>query len=254
VPAISSKREWRPLEQSRAARVAHDQHALSWAIAFHRAVGRLATDNWRTPRYATGRYPVPQIGSGQRRHAIKTNEIPLPEEQAMIDLELAAFGEIKPDLALEVRIETIKLTFDLLVEIDLTARPSYNRDKLPAYDAFLCGWCLVHPRYRILQTRPVVLFVCPNEHALVGFAKVADETLTGRIGVMGSPAEQWYFPARDHLFLAVETDVHHGRLNALALPRLPPTIREKLNGERELSLTRVSLLPEMIVARASGAP
>ena len=35
----------------------HDLHALSWAIAFHRAVGKLATDNWRTPRYVTGRYP-----------------------------------------------------------------------------------------------------------------------------------------------------------------------------------------------------
>jgi hypothetical protein len=58
-PAISPKREWRALEQPQAARLAHDLHALSWAIAFHRAAGKLATDRWRTPRYATGRYPVP---------------------------------------------------------------------------------------------------------------------------------------------------------------------------------------------------
>ena len=69
-PAISPKREWRPIEQPRAGRLAHDLHALGWAIEFHRTVGELATDRWRTPRYATGRYPVPQVGSGQRRHPI----------------------------------------------------------------------------------------------------------------------------------------------------------------------------------------
>ena len=46
------------------------------------------------------------------------------------------------------RIDALKLTFDLLVELDLTARPSYNREKFLAYDAFLCGWSLAHPRYK----------------------------------------------------------------------------------------------------------
>jgi hypothetical protein len=78
-PAISPRREWRPLEGYRAARLAHDLHAIAWAIALHRTVGPLATDNWRTPRYATGRYPVPQLGSGQRRHPITLNEIPVPD-------------------------------------------------------------------------------------------------------------------------------------------------------------------------------
>ena len=48
----------------------HNLHALSWAIELHRVVGELATDYWRTPRYATGRYPVPQIGNGHKRHPI----------------------------------------------------------------------------------------------------------------------------------------------------------------------------------------
>jgi hypothetical protein len=117
-------------------------HRMSWAISFHRAVGKLATDNWRTPRYVTGRYTVPQVGSGHRRHPIAINEIPIPEGQAMIDVELTKFGEVEPDVSLEVRVDTIKLTFDLLVELDLTERPSYNREKLLAYDALLCGWCL----------------------------------------------------------------------------------------------------------------
>ena len=102
-PAISPKREWRPIEQPRAGRLAHDLHALGWAIEFHRTVGELATDRWRTPRYATGRYPVPQVGSGQRRHPITITEIKVPDGQAIIDLELKTFTEIKPDLSLEFR-------------------------------------------------------------------------------------------------------------------------------------------------------
>jgi len=124
-PAISPRREWRAIEQPRAGRLAHDLHALGWAIEFHRAAGELATDRWRTPRYATGRYPVPQAGSGQRRHVITLNEIKVPDGQAIIDIELKTFTEIKPDLSLELRVEPQKLTFDLLVELDLTARPSY---------------------------------------------------------------------------------------------------------------------------------
>ena len=69
-PAIHPQREWRPLEQRRAGTLPHNLHALSWAIELHRLVGDLATDYWRTPRYATGRYPVPQVGNGHKRHPI----------------------------------------------------------------------------------------------------------------------------------------------------------------------------------------
>ena len=134
------------IEQPHAGRLADDLHALGWAIEFHRDIGELATDRWCTPRYATGRYPVPQVGTGQRRHPITLNEINVPDGQSIIDLELKTFTEIKPDLSLELRVEPLKLTFDLLVEVDLTGRPSYNRDKFLAYDAFLCGWSLAHPR------------------------------------------------------------------------------------------------------------
>ena len=90
-------------------------------------------------------------------------DIKVPDGQAIIDLELKTFTEIKPDLSLELRSEQLKLTCDLLVEIDLTERPSYNRDKFLAYDAFLCGWALAHPRYRAQGTRPAVVFVSPNQ-------------------------------------------------------------------------------------------
>ena len=241
-PAISPKREWKPIEQPHAGRLAHDLHAFGWAIEFHRAVSELATDRWRTPRYATGRYPVPQVGQGQRRHPITVNEIPVPDGQAIIDLELKTFTEIKPDLSLELRIEQPKLEFDLLVEIDLTARPSYNREKFLAYDAFLCGWSLAHPRYRTQGTRPAVVFVSPNNQAALACAREADELITGRIGVMGSTPNHWYHAGRDHMFFATEADIHHRDLQALALPARPPGLRERLTGNRDLALDRVNLL------------
>ncbi|MBV8218709.1 MAG: replication-relaxation family protein, partial [Solirubrobacterales bacterium] len=241
-PAISTKREWRPIEQPNATRLAHDLHALAWATAFHRAAGDLATDRWRTPRYATGRFPVPQVGSGQHRHPITLNEIPVPDGQAIIDVELKSFAEIKPDLSLELRIDATKLTFDLLVEVDLTDRPSYNRDKLRAYDAFLCGWSVAHSRFSAQGTRPVVVLVTRTHRAALAIAREADELMTGRIGRMGAPAEQWYYAGRDHVFFAVEADVHRGELTALKLPAHPPGLRQQLQSSRELGLETVSLV------------
>jgi hypothetical protein len=173
---------------------------------------------------------------------ITLNEIPVPDGQAIIDIELKTFAEIKPDLSLEVRVKPLKLTFDLLVEIDLTARPSYNRDKFLAYDAFLCGWSLAHPRYQTQGTRPAVVFVCGNNRAALACAREADELMTGRIGVMGAPAEHWYYAGRDHTFFADEADIHRGDLSVLALPPCPPGLRERLTGSRELGVSRASLL------------
>jgi hypothetical protein len=97
---------------------------------------------------------------------------------------------------------------------------------------------------RTLGTRPVVLVVRRDERSLMGCAKVADKALTGRVGVMGAPADQWYHAEREQLFFAGQTDIHSGRLTARALPSLPPNLREELSGDRELALQPVSLLPE----------
>jgi hypothetical protein len=246
-PAISPKREWRPIEQHNAGRLAHDLHALSWGIELHRLVGDMATDHWRTPRYATGRYPVPQVGFGRDRHPITANDLPVPAGQAIIDLELKTFTEVKPDLSLELRLPDQALSFDLLVELDLTARASYNHDKFLAYDAFLCGWSLGHRRFQTQGTRPAVVFISPTPRAALALAKEADEAMTGRIGVMGTGPEHWYHPGRDHLFFAVEADLYHGDVRTLALPPRPPGLRERLTGSRELELTMVDLLPRRLL-------
>ena len=86
------------------------------------------------------------------------------------------------------------------------------------------------------------MFVSPNNHAALACAREADELMTGRIGVMGAPAEHWYYAGRDHIFFAAEADIHCGDLSVLALPAHPPGLRERLAGSRELALSEVSLL------------
>ena len=243
-PAIHPQREWRALEQRRAGTLPHNLHALAWAVELHRVVGELATDYWRTPRYATGRYPVPQIGNGHKRHPITMAELDVPDGHAILDLP--PFREIKPDVSLELRIPSLRLTFDLLVELDLTGRASYNREKFSAYDAFLTGWALTHPRFRTLQTRPVVVFVCPDARTALAYAAEADQAMTGRIGVMGAPPHEWYYPGRDHVFFAVEPDIHHDSLTAFALPPHPPEVRKQLEGSRRLQAAAVALLPHSV--------
>jgi hypothetical protein len=93
------------------------------------------------------------------------------------------------------------------------------------------------------------VFVCPNPRAALACAREADEALTGRIGLMGTTAEHWYYGGRDHMFFAVEDDIHHGDLSALALPPRPPGLRERLTGSRELELSRVALLPDKLLNR-----
>lgn len=240
--AIHPQRQWREPEAQAGARLAHDLHALEWALALHRVVGETATDFWRTPRYASGRFPVPQRGARQKRRRITDGDIARPEGQAILDLPLSEFAEIKPDVCLELRTASPRITFDLLVEFDLTRRPAYNRPKFAAYDTFLTGWALEHPRYRQLGTRPAVVFVSPEAHALLALAREADEVLTGRIGVKGTPEQEWYYPGRDHLFFALEEDLHRDSLAGLALPPYPPQLRTSLTGANGLRLEAVQLL------------
>jgi hypothetical protein len=84
----------------------------------------------------------------------------------------------------------------------------------------------------------------PKPHAALACAHEADQALTGRIGVMGTPAEHWYHAGRDHLFFAIEADIHYRDLSALALPPQPPGLRERLTGNHELALDHVSLLTD----------
>jgi hypothetical protein len=60
---------------------------------------------------------------------------------------------------------------------------------------------------------------------------------------MGAATDQWYFAGRDHLFFALEGDIHHGRLRALGLPQFPPAVRERLSGDRHLAVEPLQRKP-----------
>jgi hypothetical protein len=79
------------------------------------------------------------------------------------------------------------------------------------------------------------------------YARAADEVMRGSIGVTGSPAHERYYPGRQHMWFANESDIHNGDLTMLALPALPPQVRDALDGTRAVPLTRVLLFPERII-------
>ncbi len=116
-------------------------------VALHRLVGDLATDNWRTPRYATGRFAVPHTGAGHKRRPIGPRDIELDAAQAIFDVAAEDFAEIKPDVCWELHERSLRLRFDLLVKFHHANLPS-TEQKFRHYDAFLTGWCLQHPRFR----------------------------------------------------------------------------------------------------------
>ena len=120
-----------------------------------RSLGDRAAPRRRRPRHrllahpALRHRPLPGPPDRHRPQAPPDHHARAPRARRPRDLDLAPpFREIKPDVSLELRIPRLKLTFDLLVELDLTGRASYNREKFLAYDAFLTGWALAHPRYR----------------------------------------------------------------------------------------------------------
>ena len=159
-------------------------------------VGELATDYWRTPRYATGRYPVPQIGNGHKRHPITMRELAVPEGHAVLDLAAVS------------RDQTRRLARTAHPQPAAHLRPARRTRphrppllqprKLRAYDAFLTGWALAHPRYRALGTRPVVVFVSRDQRTALANARTPTGVMTDESARWAAAAE-WSAPAAPHL-------------------------------------------------------
>jgi hypothetical protein len=232
--------------------------------AFTRLVPAWTTTYWRTPRYHTGRFRPPQVGKGRARRGLRAADIFLGDGYSFASIPTDDWAEIKPDITIEVHVVSdpaprpgrrYDLTFDMLVELDATERAAYNEEKLRNYDAFLTGWCLEHSRVKQMRTRPIVVFTAVDATRVLSLMKTEDRVMTGRIGLLGAPEQEWYFPGREHTLFAVESDVHRGSLRALKLPRLPLGVREKLCDE-SLTLQQVGILPYSLVKAAGkrGAP
>jgi hypothetical protein len=214
-PAISPRRSWQPVEGDSPTEVVRRLRALAWTLALRRATADSTTDNWRTRRYESGRYPVPVGGDGR---AITLGELPLPAELTLVDVA-DEFVEVKPDASVELRLSGSNVSLELLVEV--VAEGDDTNETILAYDAFLAGWCLANPRLARHSDRPVVVLVCPNVQAALSCARRADERLRARLGSPAQPAEHWRYPARERVLVAVESAIHHGERAMLALPPLP---------------------------------
>ncbi len=249
--AIPPSREFRELEVEKGDRVRHDLHTLSWVIELRRLLGAQMSEKWRTPRWPAGTCGVPQAGSGRNRRTITLKDVKHAKHIAIFDLDSAAVARIEPDATCEVQLAEDALTLDVIVEMDLTDRSSYNIPKFKRYDAFLTAWWSETRRYKQLGTRPIVVFVCRTEEIALAYSQSADEVLHGSIGVTGSPAHKRYYPAREHIFFAVESAIYNSDLTVLALPPLPPDTREALDGNRTLTLSRVLLFPDRVLRAAN---
>ena len=205
--AIDPDREFRKQENARAAHLPHDHHALAWVVEFHHLIGNVATDNWRTHRYASGRFAVPQTSRPGRR-PIAPTDVQVGFNQFMFNVpQDEHFADIKPDVAAELYVKAIDLRFDLLVEYQHHAKHSDFDDKMRRYNAFLAGWCLEHRRFKKPGTRPVVVVVAADPRELLTLARRADGILTGAVGVQATGPTKWNYHARRHVFFALEEDV-----------------------------------------------
>lgn len=246
-PAVPPTREFRQLEVEKDARIRHDLHMLAWVIELHRLLGDQATDKWRTPRWPAGVCAVPQTGTGRSRRAVTLKDIKRPKHVGIFDVDSKDIARIEPDAICEIKLLEERLSFDLLIELDLADRASYNLEKFRRYDAFLTAWWSETRRYQQLGTRPGVLFVCTTAEIAMSYARAADGLMRGSIAVTGSAAHERYYPGREHVWFASESDIHEGDLTMLALPSLPPETREALDGTRSLALSRVLLFEERII-------
>jgi hypothetical protein len=252
---IPGSRRFRESEAVRGARVPHDLHVVNLLQALDDLVPRWTTDRWRTPRYVTGRFAPPLVGMGREQRRLRAADVQLEKGYGFSHIPQGGFEEILPDLSIEMHVVSdpaprpgrrFEVRFDLLFELDLTGKASYNREKFARYDAFLTGWALAHPRVRRLGTRPLVVFVSRTEAEMLALMREADEVMRGSVGKLGAPEHEWYFAGRAHVLFTVERDIHQGSLRALKLPALPRALRSELGDDRTTA-TRACILPPSLV-------
>lgn len=248
--AIPSTRKFRKQEAEKDGHIRHDLHTGSWVIELRHLLGAQATEKWRTPRWPAGALPIPQTATGRARHPITLKDIKHAKHVGIFDLDSADIVRLEPDAICEIHLLEDALKFDLIIELDLTNRANYNIPKFKHYDTFLTAWWSETRRYQQLGTRPIVLFLCRTEEIAAAYALAADETICGSIGVTGSPPATRYYPAREHIFFAAEPDIYRSDLSALALPPLPPKLREELDSDSTFSPRRVLLIPDRILRAA----
>lgn len=186
-------------EPGRGSMVPHEL-AVQLVTGALRAYGGTTVDvQWLTPEMPGGQLSVELLHGGD--DGVRLEDLTTRPGLAVIDERSDARGVVVPDISvrLDGPLAGQPRTLSLLIEVDRTARGSYNSEKFVAYDHFLAGWCLKTRRYgRELRARPVVVFVAQNPHAALRLLARADEEMTVGLGLPGHERSTYQFYGRTH--------------------------------------------------------
>ena len=78
------------------------------------------------------------------------------------------------------------------------------------------------------------MFVFADAQALKAHVELADRELDGRLGAIGLPAHEWWHPEREHIYFALEEELHRTSLRCFRLPALPRRMRDELGEHQPL--------------------
>lgn len=219
---------WRAPKLHSAQHAIHDLARNEWLFAFRSlAPGNLV--DWHGAR--SGKIEVPLIK--ERREAARRMTPTDLRENAPIDFGGTEFGNVVPDLTLELLLTKPggeKVKTDLLVEIEWGNNDETVRGKALDYDGFLTSWWKAHPRYKDLGRPPILFFVVPDAQRATRFIEILDEALTSYLlgpaqtqtreqraqGV--TPEAKRLYLGRRNIFVCVARDIHQRTLRAWRVP------------------------------------
>jgi hypothetical protein len=97
-------------------------------------------------------------------------------------------------------------------------------------DHLIAGWWSHVPRYARLGAPPTAVILCRDHDSATGFARLADEILVACHARIGTPPEAWAYPGREGVVIAVERDLHEGRLVGYRVPPVGAAVRRERTG------------------------
>ncbi|HEX7244029.1 MAG TPA: replication-relaxation family protein [Solirubrobacterales bacterium] len=250
---------WRAPELHSAQHVVHDLARNQWLFGF-RSLAPRHLIAWHGPR--SGKIEVPLVKEGREPpRRMVPNDL---RENAPIDFGGTEFGNVVPDLSLELLLrkpDGEKVKTDLLVEIEWGNNDEAVRRKALNYDGFLTGWWQAHPRYKSLGRPPILFFVVPDLQRATRFIEILDETLTSHLigpartqtreqrerGVTPTPSRLYL--GRRNVFVAVARDIHQRTLRAWRVPAELPgeRIRSARNAKERRGAGRPIPRPFMLI-------
>jgi hypothetical protein len=233
---VPKEAKWRPRKVSDYRLVQHDLQVNAWVMAYRRLIGEEIAD-WLGPEQ--GRLDVPTRYEDRRFKPMTLAHAQHERyDYGLIrDLREETFAPIVPDATLMLELDEGQRRYELLVELDRTARPTKNIDKLRRYDALITAWWRGSDRYRGAKEPPRIVFVCGDELQAESLMRVADNEVTGRHSRSGRPRKEWPSPGRERMWFVAEPDMHQESLRAWKLPAHPGSEElPRVFGAREVKL------------------